>query len=216
MSRLQGTMTRLGVTNEDWGVCGFTSSLYAMYELNPATRPRIVNATAAYHILAEIKTYLMMLKAEGSSLLNEIRDFTRTFGADYANFDIDAYIARISEAAATGLSRHQVLSDPLYSIALPPKAVADYVERIWSWKTAIAEFAVGTGGGDGIIGVSSSECDATTGAKKPYHGLEHYLYRSGGKVYSWGQSFSSVQAASRGGAGGVVWRVCYVISVARP
>lgn len=215
MSRVQQTMTRLGITNKDWGVCGFTSSLYAMYELNPATRPQIINATAAYRILAEIKTYLMMLKAESSSLLNDIRDFTRSFGNEFANFEIDTYIAHINKAAAKGKSRHQILSDSLYSIALPPKAVADYIERIWGWKTTISEFALGTGGGDGIIGVSSSECDGT-GAPKPYHGLEHYMYRSGGKIYSWGQSFSSVQQAARDGAGGVLWRVCYVISVARP
>ena len=212
----QQIMTRLGITNKDWGVCGFTSSFYAMYDLNPATRPQIITATAAYRVLAEIKTYLMMLKAEGSDLLNKITEFTRTFGEDFEDFTVDTYIAEINKAAAMGKSRFQILSDPKFSIALPPDAVADYIRRIWDWKTKITEFAVGTGGGDGIIGVSSSEYDEATGVKKLYHGLEHYMYRSGGKVYSWGKEFSSVQNASRGGAGGVLWRVCYEIAITRP
>jgi len=212
----QDVMTRLGITNKDWGVCGFTSSFYAMYDLNPATRPQIITATAAFRVLAEIKTYLMMLKAEGSDLLDKIRDFTRTFGGSFKDFTIETYIAEINKAAAMGMSRNQILAEEKFSIALPPEAVADYIQRIWGWKTKITEFSVGTGGGDGIIGVSSSEYDAVTGAKKPYHGLEHYMYRSGGKIYSWGKSFSSVQEASKGGAGGVLWRVCYEIAITKP
>jgi hypothetical protein len=30
-----------------------------------------------------------------------------------------------------------------------------------------------------------------------YDGLCHYLYRHGGKIYSWGQEFNSVEAAGR-------------------
>lgn len=216
MSGHEHTMTRVGITNKDWGVCGFTSSLYALYDLNPATRPLIMTATAAYRVLAEIKTYLTMLKAENSPLLKDITDFTRTFGGEFADFSIDTYIQNINAAAAEGKSRSQILSDSKFSIALPPLAVADYIQRVWGWKTKITEFEIGTGAGDGVIGVSSSEYDATTGAKKPYHGLEHYMYRSSGKVYSWGQAFSSVQDAARSGAGGVLWRVCYDISVERP
>lgn len=216
MSSFQQTLTRVGVTNAHWGVCGFTSSLYALYDLNPATRPQIINATAAYRILAEIKTYLMMLKADNSGLLRQITDFTRTFGNEFATFTIDAYIARINEAAAEGKSRHQILSDSLYSIALPPAAVADYIQRLWGWNATVAEFPAGNGAGDGVIGVRSSTHDRQTGQAKPYHGLEHYMYRSGGKIYSWGQSFNSVQEASNSGAGGVPWRVCYVIAAARP
>jgi hypothetical protein len=182
-----------------------------MYDLDPGTRLQTINASSAYRILAEIKTYLVMLKSEGSYLLNEIRDFTRSFGGVFTNFDIDPYISRINQAAAKGLTRGQILGDELYSIALPPKAVADYFKRMWGRRTNVSEFVHGTGSGDGVIGVSSSEYDGTTGMKKPYYGLEHYMYRSRGRIYSWGKSFPSVQDASFYGAGGVVWRVCYVI-----
>lgn len=207
-------MTRVGYTNKKWGVCGFTSTLYAMYDLNPASRPLVINASQAFRVLAEIKTYLVMLQADGSPLLKEIRDFTRTFGPPYDTFEVEDYIQHIREAAADGLSRTQVLGDPLFSIALPPKAVADYVQRVWGWKATVSEHAVGSGGGDGVIGVSSSATD-DNGLPKPYHGLEHYMYRHGGKIYSWGQSFNSVQDAADEGAGGVAWRVCHVIGVSK-
>ena len=182
-----------------------------MYELYPAKRPYVINASNAYRILAEIKVYLRMLQAANSGLLDDIRDFTRSFGPPHDTFDVDEYIDRISDAAAMNKTRAQILAEERYGVALPPRAVADYVERVWGWATAISEFAVGTGRGDGILGVSSSECD-DAGVPKPYHGLEHYLYRTGGSVYSWGQRFTSVQDASRGGAGGVLWRVCYLLS----
>lgn len=215
MPGIPDPMTRVGVTNSDWGVCGFTSSLYALYDLNPAARPQIINATAAYHILAEIKTYLMLLKAENSGLLQEITDFTRSFGGKFANFSVDAYVAHVNSAAADGLSRKQILSDPLYSIALPPAAVADYIKRIWGWNSTITSSATGSGNGDGIIGVTPLKRDAFFG-KTAYHGLRHYMYRRGTTIYSWGKSFNSVQQAADEGARGVKWRVCYVISATRP
>jgi hypothetical protein len=186
-----------------------------MYDLYPATRPYVINASNAYRILAEIKTYLMMLKAESSQLLAEIRDFTRSFGPPYDTFEIDDYVSRVSDAAATGMTRQQILDEPRYGIALPPKAVADYIERIWGWKTTVTESGLGSGGGDGVIGVGESAY-SSTGAKKLYNGLEHYMYRSGGKIYSWGESFNSVKEAADSGAGGAQWQVCYVISATRP
>ena len=210
MSRgIRDPMTRLGITNKDWGVCGFTSTMYAMYDLHPATRPYVINASSAWRILAEIKTYLNILKAENSNLLDGIRDFTRSFGAPHDTFTIDDYIKRVSDGAAMNKTRQQILSDERYGIGMPPQAVADYVQRIWEWKATVTEFAVGSGGGDGIIGVTEDNMPL-------YHGLCHYMYRSGATIYSWGQSFNSVEAAAKGGAGGAKWRVCYVISLQRP
>jgi hypothetical protein len=204
-------MTRLGVTNAKWGVCGFTSSFYAMYDLNPAARPNVINATSAFTVLAEIKTYLALLKAANSPLLKEIRDFTRSFGG-FEQFSIDDYIANVNQAVDK--SRSQVLADAKFSIALPPASVADYVRRIWGWKASVSE---ADPGGDGIIGVSSGRSTGFLSLfRKPYNGLEHYMYRHGSTIYSWGQSFGSVRAAALGGAGGAPWSVCYLVSVTRP
>ena len=96
-------MEMMGVTNGYWGVCGFTKYFHAMYELNPGKRPLVIGAGMATKVLAEIKTYLVMLKASGNfTLLTEIEQFTQTFpavkGADFSKFQIDNYIALINNS----------------------------------------------------------------------------------------------------------------------
>jgi hypothetical protein len=212
MSGILDPTTRLGFTNKTWGICGFASSLSAMYDLNQGVRGQVINGSSGYRILAEIKTYLMMLKAAGSTLLADIRAFTRSFGPPYDTFEIDDYIARIDEAAAEDLSREQILSEPRFSIAMPPAAVADYVQRQWGWKGTVTEYATADGAGDGVIGVTSGPT-GSDGLPKPYHGLCHYLYRSNGAVYSWGYKFNTVAEAAE--TQETTYRVCYVVSVSR-
>jgi hypothetical protein len=209
-------MDTIGVTNAGWGVCGFTSTLYAMYALNPGVRGQVINATEGYRVLAEIKTYLVMLKAENSPHLKAIRDFTRSFGKPHDKFEIDKYITRINEAAGDNLTVEEVLANEKFGIATPPAAVADYVARAWGWRGTVEEFPGGGGHGDGIIGVrSSTHTSGLFRRAKPYHGLEHWMYRWNGSVYSWGQRFTDVAAAAAGGAGGAPWTVCYVVRVTR-
>jgi len=214
MAKSEAEMTSIGITNAKWGVCGFASSLYAMFDLNPGVRGQVINATQGYRMLAEIKSFLRFLQADNSPLLKEILDFTRTFGKPFDTFDFDDYINRITEAAAKNLTVAKVLAEPLYSIALTPDAVADYVSRMWGWKGKVNTFAGGNGSGSGIIGVRSSTTVTSTGAAKPYNGLEHWMYRQG-SVYSWGQKFADVAAAAKSGANNAPWTVCYVIEVTK-
>ncbi len=210
MSYNESEMTGLGATNSKWGVCGFTSTIYAMYQMNPAVRPQVINATSGFSVLAEIKTYLSLLRAERSPLLEEITAFTRSFGGKHENFSIESYVAQVGGAVDSDLET--ILADPTYGIAMPPAAVADYVRRIWQWQATVSEYSFLSGDGDGIIGVTP----AAFYTSQMYRGLRHFMYRSGGRIYSWGKSFGSVQQASDWGAGGVGWRVCYVIAVKRP
>lgn len=212
MSGILDPTTRLGFTNKKWGICGFTSSLSAMYDLNQGVRGQVINGSNGYRILAEIKTYLVMLKAAGSPLLADIRAFTRTFGPPYDTFEIDDYITRINNAAAANLTREQIFADPQFSIAMPPAAVADYIERQWGWKASVKDFASGEGTGDGVIGVTKG-ATGTGGLPKPYYGLCHYLYRSNGSVYSWGYKFNTVAEAAT--SQNTTYRVCHVISVSQ-
>lgn len=199
-------MNTMGTTNQYWGVCGFTSSFYAMYTLNQAKRPQLNNAGTATRVLAEIKTYLNMLKADGKTqMLDSIVAFTRTFGGNFANFTIDGYIARVNQAVSR--TEQEIIGDELYGIALPPDVVADYLKRMWDYNTRVHTVIGGGGGnGDGIIGV-------TSGTMAMYDGLEHYMYRRNGVVYSWGDQFDSVAAAAAAGAGGADWRVCRLIEI---
>lgn len=201
----QTDMESLGVTNVGWGVCGFTSSFYAMYDQDQSARPQIINATKAYRVLAEIKTYLHMLQAENSPLLKDITAFTQSFGGQFKTFSIRGYIEEINRAAAQNLGTPQIVMDSKFGIAMPPAAVADYLKRMWQKNTNIAEGVTSSLMNSGIVGVSKSAFST----QEPYHGLKHYLYYKNGTLYSWGNTYSSVQQAM----GGSAWKVVYVISI---
>lgn len=184
-------MRSMGIMNAGWGICGITATFYAMYQLNPGVRGALVNAPRPFSVLAEIKSYLQMLKAAGATReLDDIKAFTRAFGKvgkdDFSNFTIDGYIAYINAAAQkyanTGPERDaEITSDGMFSIALPPMAVADYVSRIWGWRASVSD---ADQGGDAIIGVKSS--DNWFNNFRLYKGLVHWVYRKNGQIYSWG------------------------------
>lgn len=178
----------LGRTNIGWGVCGFTSTFYAMWALNPGSHGALMNAPKPFTVLAEIKTYLKILQAEGkTAALSSITGFTRSFGKPYDKFTPDNYMARIDKAV--NLTDQQIEANELFGIAMPPQCVADYAKRIWGYDCAIK---MGDAGGDGIIGVKSSDYPTMT----EYGGLCHYMYRHNNRIYSWGQSFGSVTEAN--------------------
>jgi hypothetical protein len=209
-------MESLGTLNQRWGICGFTSTFYAMYDHNPATRGWLVNATQVFSVLYEICDYLKALQAAQSPLLKDITTFTRSFGAPYDQFTVPEYIQRVEGSSET---TRQVLAFgtdlaaksyettlkgyPLFGIAMPPKAVADYIERMWKWKATITEFKAGDLSEDAIVGVRNVKNTTMT----MYHGLCHYLYRGGGKYYSWGQSFGTLAQANAD------YAICYAITI---
>jgi hypothetical protein len=209
-------MESLGTLNQGWGICGFTSTFYAMYQANPATRAWLVNATQVFSVLYEISDYLKALQAAGSPLLKDITAFTRSFGPPYDTFTVEDYIASIDTAseetrqylefASRRLMKGveaQLKADKLFGIAMPPHAVADYIERMWKWKATVIEFKAGDLSDDAIVGVRKVRNSTMT----MYHGLCHYLYRGKGRYYSWGQSFGTLADANAD------YAICYAITV---
>lgn len=214
---MSGTaMVSLGQLNVGWGICGFTSTFYAMYQANPRSRGWLVNATQVSSVLYEISDYLKALQAAQSPLLKDITAFTRSFGPPYDTFTVQNYIQTIDTASEntrrllefgndTFTKGHetQLKGYPLFGIAMPPQAVADYIERMWKWKATIIEFKAGDTTSDAIVGVRKT----TNTTMTLYHGLCHYLYRGGGKYYSWGKVFSSLAAANAD------YEICYAITI---
>src|SRR5215471_11784306 len=97
-----GEIDSIGVANNKYGVCGFTSSLYALYARRPDS-DMAAGARIETRIMAEIKTYLMMLKVDGrADLLSDIKNFTTTFPG-YSGFTIDGYIQQINAALKLGI-----------------------------------------------------------------------------------------------------------------
>ena len=176
----------MGIVNADHGICGFTSSLYALYTRSP--RAGLAGAAVDTRMMAEIKTYLMLLKAAGRlDLLTQIKEFTSSFPG-YASFTIDGYIQKINQSVDTGVTD--------FSIALPPNVVIDYLQRVCDFKMA-REVDVATTGTEFILGVRDAK-----GKSSPLKGLIHYVYYLSGTVYSWGDQFpNGSEAASVKAAG---------------
>lgn len=191
MSGSKTELEQVGSANSYWGVCGFTSAFTALYQLNSGRKSLLHGGGVTTKVLAEIKTYLMTLKAEGKlGLLQEIQTFTRAFpptekGTKFDTFTIDNYIERINEAV--GKSDKELMREELHSIGMPPRAVVDYLARMWQTKASLSLFETGA---NGIIGVKRDN-------RPMYGGLCHYMYRYGNKIYSWGKTYSSVKNARK-------------------
>ena len=133
-------ISNMGQMNSGWGICGFTElPLRTLREIAHAATEvgagRIVSPTM---VLAEIKSYLRMLQAdEKTGLLSEIESFTKSFGGIHASFTIDSYIERINQVVKTGADA----KDAKYSIAMPPQAVTDYLQRMCEFRNARSGWA---------------------------------------------------------------------------
>jgi hypothetical protein len=182
-----GEIDNMGVLNHKYGVCGFASSLYALYTRSPSSG-LAAGASVETRMMAEIKTYLMMLKAEGrSDLLSDIKTFTTSF-PKYESFTIDGYITEINAAVKGGI--------PNFSIAMPPNAVVDYLKRACDFKNA-KEVPLTDTSNELILGVRDGK-----GKSEPLKGLIHWVYFQNKIVYSWGVQFAGgSEAASVAAAG---------------
>lgn len=170
----------MGIENVKRGICGFTSTLYALYDNQPQLRNRLGGALGGQHrstrLMAEIKTFLQMMKADGNqAVLNDITELTRTF-AGYGGWSVHSYIATINE-----------LKDHDFSIAMPPGATVEYMRVAWDMKPILTNKVVP---GAAILGLTKK-----TGApQNRWNNLAHYVYQSAsGRIYSWGEQFDDLQ-----------------------
>ena len=185
-------MRRMGKRNAGWGICGVTSTFYAMYQTNPGARGMLINAPKPYAVLAEIKTFLTMLGVEGKvGMITDTETFTRAFGVvdgtDFSQFTVAGYIQYIRDSLALYVNRDTlevdkaIKQDAKFGIGLPPEVVAEYARRVWGYNATVA---MSDQGGDAIVGVKDTS--RWFNNFRLYNGLVHYVYRKNGKYYSWG------------------------------
>ncbi len=194
------TMDDMGKLNSGWGICGFTSSLYALYQNSPTQQLKLAQGgRTSTMMLAEIKTYLKMLQAdERTDILQGIQTFTRTFGGIFSSFTIEGYIEEINKIGRTGVADTR---DAKYGIAMPPDGVVDYLKRVCAFNSAK------------LVDLNSSSTELVIGVCKPdrpahmYSGLAHYMYSLNGTIYSWGNQYSSISSANKD------FSLCYRISI---
>lgn len=187
----------MGVANADHGICGFTSTLYMVHKHRPGLHAYLDRALGDQEgmrdtrLQAEIKTFLRMMQAKGAGrLLKEIQELTSSFPG-YKQWRIESYIDRINKRQA----------DADYSIAMPPRAVAEYVRTMWQMRAYIEDRDVP---GDAILGLTR------TGMANRWKNLAHYVFRDrNGRLYSWGEQFDDLAAvnAAKGRDYSVVHRI---------
>ena len=199
MARSKEQMDAMGTLNNPWGVCGFTSSLYALYENSPTLRGELTSgAKVSTRVVAEIKSFLVQLEADGNSkTLAEIASFTSSF-AGFGGFTIADYIRRINAVAA----KNQSYAKGDFSIAMPPEAVVAYLKYIGFRNARVVTDASKK---ELVLGVADPG-----GPLKQYGGLCHYLYKNDPTIYSWARKFPSVEKAAE--FAGKKYTVCAMIS----
>lgn len=194
------SMDDMGVLNKSWGICGFTSTMYAVYKHTAKqARSGVIDVSDPKVMLAEILRYLDLLaKAQDQTTLDSIADFTKSFGGIFAGFTMTKYMESLRNGPPD-------LTNAAFSIAMPPAAVVDYLKRGWGFSAA-AEVPVSATGSEFILGVRRA--DTTT----PYGGLRHYIYERNNKFYSWGSQFASLNTAMAGGAPPPYQAICCKIA----
>jgi hypothetical protein len=148
-------------------------------------------ANRSTRMMAEIKTFLVMMKAEGNdTVLGAIAELTKTFPG-YEAWSVDAYIAEINKLVVGN-----------FSIAMPPEAVIEYMRSAWDLRPVLTDKVLP---GDAILGLT-----CTGGPVNRWRNLAHYVYQSAsGRIYSWGQQFDNLAAVntSQGKDYSVVYRI---------
>lgn len=198
-------INKMGLMNAPWGICGFTSSLYALHNHSQQSKHAALEAggESPTKILAEIKTYLRLLQAEGrQDILDSIEQFTQSFGG-FNHWTITSYIERINSVVTNGADQN----DPQFGIGMPPAAVVDYLKRVCDFPNAkVAD--LGASGTEMILGMGTTKLGMPL-----YDGLGHYLYLRNSTIHSWGQTFSDTASAMNGvgGVSGNDWKVVYKI-----
>jgi len=170
-------ITDLSALNSGWGICGFSSSLGALYVNDPAIKKTVdaavKNGTLKYRMLAEIKTYLNLLRSKNrNDLLKEIEDFTRTF-PKLKTFTITNYIATINEIA----EKEPDVTNEKYSIAMPINGLVEYLKIVGNKTNAKA-----------TLTSTSTKDNVILGLYDEHKTLKHWVYKkSNAEVYNWGE-----------------------------
>jgi hypothetical protein len=177
------TVLKISDLNKGWGICGFASSLGALFQ--NSAYAKIINRAVNHNelntrLLAEIKSYLVILQGEDNYLLlGEIERFTRSFGGVFSSFSIDKYIAKINQISSNAPYAY----DRGYSIAMPPNALVDYLQHNCEMVNAHKIACRNSTTNNVILGLGDP-----AKAGNEWKGLVHWVYKkSDSEIYNHGE-----------------------------
>ncbi len=197
-------MTVLGISqlNRGWGICGFASSLAALHQngvIGETIDRAVMNNQLKTRLLAEIKSYLVILQSENQSLLlDEITKFTRAFKG-FEKFTIQGYINNVNGIALSDPK----LNDSQFSIAMPPSAVCDYLRRVGGLRNVQLIDQSAAKFDNVILGLGDGDQ-----RRIRWKGLGHWVYKkSNAVIYNWGKQENLAQLMAHNSK----WKIVYQI-----
>ncbi|MEM7424022.1 MAG: hypothetical protein AAF334_09880 [Pseudomonadota bacterium] len=199
-------LTQMGHLNLRWGVCGFNSALYALYNNSPGIAHGDLSHVATNDVvfLNMIADYLEELQNTGAAaLVQSIEAFTSSFPG-YAGFSVQTYVERIRFLGTIGADR--AVGD--FSIAMPPAAVVDFLKRRCAFNNARVVPHGYAAQAEEIVGLNDP-----TGQLVMHNGLAHYVYRRGVQIHSWGQIWASIAAVGAIDPSTAGWVPCVRIAL---
>ncbi|MEM6747776.1 MAG: hypothetical protein AAF608_10175 [Pseudomonadota bacterium] len=195
----------MGHINGTVGICGFVSALMAIHDADgiavDAQGGVFQAATLPRRLFQEIHQCLGEMVAQNKvALIKDIEEFTRSFGVEYKKFTVAEYLNSGIDDVTPDMLKIPAIATRL-SIAMPPEGVLFILQnKIGLEGARIVD--VSADAPKYIVGVREGKNANATGR---HRGLVHWMYVSGGKVYSWGNSYNSLAEA---GDFVEVWRIC--------
>ncbi len=188
----------LSKLNTGWGICGFASVLGFLYNngnIKSTVDKAVQDKSLKYRLLAEIKTFLTILKSEGKTkILDGIKDFTRTF-PNLGNFTIEAYIKTINDVVNNGANEN----DEKFTIAMTREGLVEYLKIIGNKPNATVT-NTGTSTKDNVI----------LGLGDKNNKLKHWVYKvSNEKVYNWGEQKSLNDVINECGGLHIIYEISF-------
>lgn len=184
-------VNEISALNRAWGVCGFTSTLTALYLDDPLLQRRFNGLESKEarqrKLLIEVVSFLNYVTFDRADLIAEINELNRRLETKAGQWKgIDDFVRRCKTFIKGGAPEFSN-----YQCALTPEALVCYLKVICGLESA--EIAANEDlGGQGVLGLMNAADE-----------LAHWVYRDGkGNVHNWGKTVSArAWRTSRNGLG---------------
>lgn len=168
-------IAEISEVNTKWGICGFCSSLGALWCTDPDVQKKVTQITKkdfSTRLLADIKTFLMQYKAKGDKeMLKQLTEFNKNWDAA---FTIDGFIGKVNDSV-------KVIPKDL-TLAMTPVALVDYLKLNWELKGNYSKGRPADTTKNVILGLYKKK-DAHA-----YKELKHWVFmKDKNHVYNWGE-----------------------------
>ncbi|MFC1750476.1 hypothetical protein ACFL2V_16905 [Pseudomonadota bacterium] len=183
------------------GICGFVSVLHALNVrngglANEQNLDQMGSKEIHQRLGAEMITYLRQREVEAPKIIEQIVDFSQSFGGQFSNYSIQDVIQKIKQGVISNFNTQndfESASGLCGGVGMPLDAVIDYLQYVGLRSTMIVA--------NGSLSFTQAEfkkhkdCILGIGDKRnintQYRGLRHWVYVDDqGMLWNWGSKTS--------------------------